>query len=276
MHDSSSVPATSIRSLKGLLALPNDDNRKVIFIALSLCLVCSILVSTAAVQLRPLQERNAQQARKLEILKVAGLPPPTEEIDAFFSQHVTSKIVHLDSGEYSDKFDPTNFDDRQTARDPATSIELSDELDIAKINRRANYARVYLIPDQQQKINKIILPVHGYGLWSTMYGFVALSADTKTITGLTFYEQAETAGLGAEVSNPKWLAQFSGKQAIDPNGKPLIRVNKGPVNPNDANVSHLVDGISGATLTSNGVTKLMHFWLDKSGFGPYLSKMRNK
>lgn len=276
MHNPSPAPARSIRSIRGLLELPNDDNRKIIFIATSLCLVCSILVSTAAVQLRPLQESNAQQARKLEILKVAGLSPANEDIDAFFTQHVKTRIVHLESGEYSDQFDPASFDDRKAARDPVTSMALPDKMDIAKINRRANYARVYLIPDQQQKINKIILPVHGYGLWSTMYGFLALSADTKTITGLTFYEQAETAGLGAEVTNPRWLAQFSGKQALDPNGKPLIRVNKGPVNPNDANASHLVDGISGATLTSNGVTKLMHFWLDESGFGPYLSKMRAK
>ncbi|VAW66204.1 Na(+)-translocating NADH-quinone reductase subunit C [hydrothermal vent metagenome] len=275
-----------VRSIKGLLALPNNDNRKIIFVAASLCLVCSVLVSVAAIQLRPLQEKNKMNARKLEILNAAGLLPlPSgENVESFFSERVNPRIVHLESGEYSDKFDSVNFDDRKIARDPATSSELGADQDIARINRRADYVQVYLIPALQKKdekkdekkIKSIVLPVHGYGLWSTMYGFLALSADTRTITGFTFYEQGETAGLGAEVSNPKWLAQFAGKDAIDMNGKPLIRVNKGPVNPGDKNAHYSVDGISGATLTSNGVTNLLHFWLDKTGFGPYLKKIRGQ
>jgi len=279
VSESSSTPANStppgpMPANRGIFALPNDDKRKIVFVATVLCLVCSILVSTAAVKLRPLQEKNAQHARKLEILRVAGLHPPHGNLDAYFFEHVQSKIVDLQSGEYSKEFDLSTFDERKFARDPSTSMELQAEQDIARIKRRTNYARVYLIPGQQGKITKIVLPVHGYGLWSTMYGFLALSADGRTIAGLTFYEQAETAGLGAEVANSSWLAQFSGKQALDAQGNPLIRVNKGPVKPNDANASHLVDGISGATLTSNGVTRLMHFWLGESGFGPYLAKLQ--
>jgi len=270
------VSETSVRSLKGLLALPNDDNRKILFVIIALSLVCSILVSTTAVTLRPLQEKNAQLARKLEILKVAGLQLPSGDVDTYFSQTVQTKIVKLDNGEYSDEFDLDNFDERKLARDKSTSKQLQAEFDLASIKRRANYARVYLIPDQQGKIVKYVLPVHGYGLWSIMYGFIALDADATTIAGLTFYEQAETAGLGAEITNPNWLAQYSGKLAVDPQGQPLIRVNKGPVNANAANARYSVDGISGATLTSNGVTNLMHFWLGQLGFGPYLAKIRQQ
>jgi len=258
---------------KGLLALPNDDKRKIIFVATALCLVCSVLVSTAAVTLRTLQENNAQNARKMEILKVAGLHSPGEDVDAYFNQHVQTKMVDLNSGNYIENFDVATFDERKAAREHDSSIELQAEQDIAGIKRRTNYVRVYLIPDQQGKINKIVLPVHGYGLWSTMYGFLALSADGRTIAGLTFYEHAETAGLGAEITNAKWLAQFPGKQALDPQGRPLIRVNKGPVNSDDTEANYLVDGISGATLTSIGVTNLMHFWLGELGFGPYLGKL---
>ncbi len=269
MSDSSAIPEN-----KGLLSRPNDDRRKILFVTIALSLVCSVLVSTAAVTLRPLQEKNAQHARKLEILKVAGLRFPDGELDTYFSQHVQTKIVNLDNGEYSEKFDMGSFDERKLAREPNTSLELQPNDDIASIKRRTNYARVYLIPNQQGVIDKIVLPVHGYGLWSTMYGFLALNADTTTVAGLSFYEQAETAGLGAEITNPKWLAQFSGKLALNPQGQPLIRVNKGPVDSANPNAAYSVDGISGATLTSNGVTNLMHFWLGQLGFGPYLAKLR--
>ncbi len=257
-----------------LLNLPNTDKRKIFFVATVLCLVCSILVSTAAVLLRPLQENNAQRARKLEILKVAGLNPLGVNLDDYFEKHVKTKLVNLNSGEYSKEFDVTTFDERKAAREKASSIKLQAKQDIAGIKRRTNFARVYLIPDQQDNIIKIVLPIHGYGLWSTLYGFLALNADTTTIAAVTFYEQTETAGLGAEVTNPKWLAQFTGKQAVDQQGRPMIRVKQGIVNPNDINAKYYVDGISGATLTSNGVTNLMQFWLGELGFGPYLEKLR--
>lgn len=262
---------------KGLLALPNDDKRKIIFVATVLCLVCSVLVSTSAILLRPLQESNAQMASMTEILKVGGLQlPDKKDVERYFSQHVTTKIVDLDSGEYREEFNVDTFDERKAARDQGTSIALQTTQDIARIKRRVNYARIYLIPDQQGNIEKIILPIHGYGLWSTIYGFLALHADGKTIAGLTFYEQAETAGLGAEVTNPKWLAQFIGKQTVDEQGIPKIRIVKGSVNPDDAEAKYLVDGISGASLTSNGVTNLMQFWLGELGFGPYLANLRER
>ncbi|MFV2061576.1 MAG: Na(+)-translocating NADH-quinone reductase subunit C [Gammaproteobacteria bacterium] len=260
---------------KGLLSLPNDDKRKIIFVATLLSLVSSILVSTAAIKLRPLQESNAQYFRKFEILKVAGLLPVQGDMESYFSNNIQTKIVNLASGQYTKEINPETFDERKAARADSTSMALPAHQDIAGIKRRSNYMRVYLVPDQQGKPVKIILPVHGYGLWSTLYGFLALNADGRTIAGLTFYEQAETAGLGAEITNPKWLAQFPGKHAIDKQGKPVIRVNKGVVNPSSKDKNHLVDGISGATLTSNGVTNLMHFWLGELGFGPYLATLGN-
>jgi Na+-transporting NADH:ubiquinone oxidoreductase subunit C len=106
-----------------------------------------------------------------------------------------------------------------------------------------------------------------------MYGFVALDKDLKTIRGLTFYKHKETPGLGAEVDNPNWKAKWPGRLAFDDSGKVVIEVIKGPAG-SPGETPHKVDGLSGATLTSNGVTYLLRFWLGKEAFGPYLDTLR--
>jgi Na+-transporting NADH:ubiquinone oxidoreductase subunit C len=155
------------------------------------------------------------------------------------------------------------------------SINIDDKDDIASIGRRANYAPVYILKEGDA-IKQVVLPVHGYGLWSTLYGFLALEGDFNTVRGLRFYEQAETPGLGGEVDNPKWRAQWAGKKIFDADGNVEIRVIRGHVEPNTANAEYKVDGLSGATLTSNGVTNLLQFWLGDQGFGPYLKKMHSE
>ena len=124
------------------------------------------------------------------------------------------------------------------------------------------------------EIRQLVLPVHGYGLWSTLYGFIALENDLNTIKGLRFYEQGETPGLGGEVDNPKWRQQWKGKRIFDDNGELKIQVIHGHVTHNDPEADYKVDGISGATLTSKGVSNLLRFWLGDRGFGPYLKKLR--
>jgi Na+-transporting NADH:ubiquinone oxidoreductase subunit C len=130
---------------------------------------------------------------------------------------------------------------------------------------------VYLV-EGEQGIERIILPVHGYGLWSTLYGFIALESDLNTVAGLGFYEHAETPGLGGEVDNPRWKAVWSGKQ-VYPQGssEPAIGLIKGKALA--ANV-HDIDGLAGATLTSNGVTNLVKFWLGENGFAPFLTNLK--
>ena len=134
---------------------------------------------------------------------------------------------------------------------------------------------VYLI-EKESEIQKIILPVHGKGLWSTMYGFLALQPDLRTVTGFSFYEHGETPGLGGEVDNPTWKAMWPGKQVFDENGDIAVEVAKGRVNPNDADAIYQVDGLAGASITARGVTNLLHFWLGNAGFGPYLEKLKSE
>ena len=271
---SDTVPTSPRKGwLETFRTMPNDSKPKTLIVALALCLVCSVLVSTAAVKLQPLQQRNQELDRKKIILEVAGLLKPGASIDELFKQ-VEPKVVDLSTGEYVDSIDANQFDQRQAAKDPAQSMQIPPEKDIAQIRRRARYATVYLVKEGD-KVKSVILPVHGYGLWSTMYAFLAVEQDANTIFGLQFYEQRETAGLGSEVANPTWQAKWKGKVVYDEAGKPKIRVIKGTVAPNDPEAQFKVDGLAGATITANGVTNLIHYWLGPEGFGTYLKKFRS-
>lgn len=252
--------------------MPNDSTRKTLIVALALCLVCSILVSTAAVKLQPLQQRNQELDRKKIILEVAGLLKPGVSIDELFKQ-VEPKVVDLSTGEYVDTMDPNQYDQRQAAKDPEMGVKIPPDRDIAQIRRRSKYAVVYLVKEEGQT-KLILLPVHGYGLWSTMYAYIALERDANTIFGLRFYEQGETAGLGAEIDNPRWRNNWTGKVVYGEAEKPQIRVIKGTVAPGDPEAKFKIDGLAGATLTANGVTNLIHYWLGPEGFGTYLKKFR--
>ena len=119
----------------------------------------------------------------------------------------------------------------------------------------------------------VILPIEGKGLWSTLYGYLAVGRDGNTIRGITFYQHGETPGLGGEVDNPKWKALWPGRKAYDAEGHAAIGVIKGQA-PGAAEAPHKVDGLSGATITSNGVTKLVRFWLGDGGFGKFLAGFR--
>ncbi len=257
--------------LEKFRALPNDSKPKTLIVALALCLVCSILVSTAAVKLQPLQERNQELDRKKIILEVAGLLKRGVSIDELFKQ-VEPKVVDLATGDYVDSIDPNQFDSRQAAKDPETNVKIPPEHDIAQIRKRAKYAVVYLVKEKGQT-KKIILPVHGYGAWSTMYAYLALERDANTIFALRFYEQGETAGLGAEIDNPRWRGNWKGKLVYEEPGTPKIRVIRGAVASNDPAAKFKVDGLAGATLTANGVTNLIHYWLGPEAFGSYLKKL---
>ena len=259
---------------KRMLALPNDSPTKTVFVAVALCLVCSILVSTAAVGLKPLQQANASLDLKRNLLLAAGLVEGREaakEVEALFEQNVQTKVVDLAGGEFTDEVDPATFDQRKAAQDPTLSEAIPPDEDIASIKRRAKYANVYFIKDGEN-VTQVIFPVHGYGLWSTLYGFIALENDLKTVSGLKFYEHGETAGLGAEVDNPNWLAQWPGKAAFDDSGNAIISVAKGSAD----NPEHEVDGLAGATLTGRGVANMLQYWLGEQGFGPFLANLRSE
>lgn len=250
-------------------AMPVDSTPKTIFVAVALCLFCSMVVAMAAVSLRPIQELNQLRDKRSNILQVAGLYEEGMDVNQAFLNSFDPRVVELATGEYTDAVDPTTYDERAAAQDLTLSVALDD--DPAGIGRKANYATVYLLEDEGGNIDKVILPIHGYGLWSTLWGFIALEEDGNEIYGLQFYEHAETPGLGAEVDNPRWRSQWNGKKLLDENGDLAITVSK-TVPP--AGEEYHIDALAGATLTSRGVDNLVRFWMGEQGFGPYLDRLR--
>lgn len=250
----------------------NDSIRKTLWVAFSLSMVCAVLVSAAAVILQPVQETNKALDRKRNILAASGLLQEGVSIEEQFKS-VQTRIVDLRTGKFADDAVPENFDQRKASKDPQLSEALSADEDIAKVFRREHHSMVYLLKGPDGGIGKIVLPVRGYGLWSTLYGYIALEADANTIAGIGFYQHGETPGLGGEVDNPRWKAVWPGKQVYR-DGEVQIGLIKGTVDPAAANAAWQIDGLAGATLTSRGITNLVHFWLGENGFEPFLKNLR--
>ena len=247
--------------------MPVDGIVKTVIVAIALCFVCSMVVSFAAVNLKSIQEANKAIDKQKNILQVAGVYHEGIDVNKTFSSF-QPLVVDLNSGKFTDKFDPSIFDDKKAAQDPLLSVSL--ENDPASIGRRTNYATIYLLKKDDGSLDKVILPIHGYGLWSTLYGFIALEDNLNDIFGLQFYQHAETPGLGAEVDNPKWKAQWKGKKLNNENGELMIQVAK-----TQKYKEHHIDALAGATLTSNGVDNLVKFWMGKDGFKKFLNNLKN-
>ncbi len=263
-----------------------DSVQGTIISALVLCVFCSILVSASAVILKPMQVENRLLDRNKNILAAAGLFDPEQhqdsDVNELFAQF-TIKLVDFEQGRLlADEevqqlgLDAEKYNQRKASRDFALSKALNKKQDIAGINRQAKYAPVYILEyksgENKGQIEKIVLPIHGYGLWGTLYGFVALAGDINTIKGLGFYQHQETPGLGAKVDTPKWKAQWPGKlvyaSASEIGGEVAVKLVKG-----GAKGKHEVDALAGASLTSRGVENLIRYWLGKNGFGPFLRNL---
>ncbi|GAC29210.1 Na(+)-translocating NADH-quinone reductase subunit C [Brumicola pallidula] len=245
---------------------------KTVGVVVAVCLVCSIIVSGAAVGLRELQQANAALDRQSNILAAAGLlgeAKTKKEIGIVYDARVVERFVNLTTGEYV--ANPAEGESKpydmygRVSKAPETSTKA--EGSPAGFSRRANVASIFLIKDDDGVVSRIILPVHGSGLWDLMFGFLALDSDGHTIRELIFYQHKETPGLGGEIQNPEWQAKWNGKQLFK-NGNVAIEVNKGDNRDNQ----YAVDALSGATLTSNGVENTLEYWASDNGYGNYLKK----
>lgn len=243
--------------------------------AAAICLFCAVFVSGSAVSLKERQDENKILDRQKKVLVVAGLMSEgadwtAEQIKSTFADNIQARVVDLKTGDYNQSVDVATFDQQKAAKDPATSAVAPDNN--AKVGRLPHQAMIYHVMEAGS-VARLIIPVEGKGLWSTLYGFLALEKDVDTITGITFYQHGETPGLGGEVDNPKWKALWKGRKAFNADQEPTIEVLKGQAG-SVQDAPHHVDGLSGATITSRGVTYLVQFWLGEHGFGPYLAKFR--
>ena len=274
------------------MPLNKDSLPNTFLVATVLCLLCAFVVSAASVTLRPLQLANAQKDRRSNILQVSGFTPEEIEEDGgvkkVFESRFEVRIVDLDTGNDAQAECQAAMDkakDRvvnlseeydqlwasKTNPNKGLSEKLEKKADVCGIKSREKFSEVFIMNSVDGKPELYVFPVRGNGLWSLMQGYLAVKPDFQTVVGLTFYQQAETPGLGGEVQNPDWKALWTDKKIYE-DGVVKLAVIKGNKPGND----YGVDALSGATITSNGVTNMIDFWMGDKGFGPYIKQMQNQ
>ncbi len=258
--------------------MSKDSTVKTITVAAVLCLVCSILVATAAVKLRPLREKNQRLDIQKNLLLAANVLDKNNVsesaiIDGF--SKVQGLVIEFATGDVAGQYQADSFDQAKARSDAALGIDIPRDKDLAGLKRRSRFGKVYKIKENGV-VTQIVLPISGKGLWSTLYGFLSLAPDTKTIKGIGFYKHGETPGLGGEIENPSWQAIWTGKIALNDQFVPQIDVIKGTVDSSNSKADHQIDGLSGATITSRGVEQLINYWLGDNGYGPYLANLRKE
>ena len=252
----------------------NDSITKTLAVAFSVCLICSLVVSSSAVSLRDLQKENKLNDRRLKVLQVADIYDPRLSISEQFLQ-LESKFIDFDTGRIFSEYNNFNIDEYdqvKVTKDANLSKAIPASDDIAIIKNRENVGKIYILRDELENIEKLILPIRGYGLWGTLYGFIAIESDFNTVSGIEFYEHKETPGLGAEVDNPKWKTLWKGKKIYN-NNQVALEVIKGRVEDGDIMSMYKVDGLSGATITSRGVSNMVSYWFSDSGYANLLKEL---
>ncbi len=186
------------------------------------------------------------------MLESIGVPATRENTEELYSKYITESFVLNSKGEPVEGVD-------------AFTVVLRNE---QKKPLEEQYLPVFrATPDDGEKV--IILPVEGKGLWGPIYGYVSLRSDMNTIYGVTFDHKGETPGLGAEINTTPFESMFPGKKLFDNENFVSVQVHKGGADPSDL---HGVDAISGGTITSKGLEKMLFDCLKK--YNDYLLKNR--
>lgn len=250
------------------LAQPNDSRAKTVGVAFLVAFFCATAVSMTAVMLKPLQEANMQREREARMAEmIAALPGMADILREAGADTLDTVIVDLETGAIAEEIDPAQFDYVAAQTDPELSVPLPPDADIASIGRRPNHAPAYLLRDGEQLV-LAVLPVYGTGYQSTIRAYLALEGDLNTIAALSIYEQAETPGIGTRITDAAWQERWQGKQVADDAGFVSIAVVQ-----SGASGPFEIDGVSGATRSSLGVSNLVRFWLGENGFGPFLDRL---
>ncbi len=242
-----------------------------------ICVVCGVLVSTSAVSLKEKQDFNAALDKKKNVLIAAGLiedgePTDAVKIDGLFA-NIESVAINLENGTEDPTFDLEGYDQVKASQDPDRSF--TAPANRSAIKRVPTHAQIFKVNDDAGTLQQIVIPIEGLGLWGTLYGFLAVDADLDTVRGITYYLHKETPGLGGEVDNTRWKAKWPGRKIYGPDGGVEIAVIKGEAAP-AAEAPFKIDGLSGATITGQGVTKMLDFWMGDRGFGPYIKSLKQQ
>jgi Na+-transporting NADH:ubiquinone oxidoreductase subunit C len=258
----------------------NDSPVKAFIIVLLTALVCSSLVSAAVVMLRPIQLNNQMVERSRNIMKLTGLVEqgvtPSDEQMLELYQGMDVRILDIDQAGFNTDLDPLSFDARRAVNNPDLGTDIPVSEDLASLGRRSRFAPIYMVLLENGELDRLILPVNGTGMWSAIYGYIALESDLNTIAAVTFYEQNETPGLGDQIMRPEWQALWEGRQIYDQVGDLRFAVNHGKVEPGSSTWLYEVDALTGATVTADAVTGMIHYWFGPHGYRDFLDSLREQ
>jgi len=231
----------------------------IVFIIIT-SLVAALILSVSSDMLRERQERNVELDIKKNILSAVDLLKEGSDAEGIYKDQIISVVVNSEGKVLDNSI-------------PAEKIDFERELEKKPEERK--FPVFISKQNKDGEVSAYCIPIVGKGLWSTLYGYLALETDLKTVKGISFYKHGETPGLGGEIENPSFQKNFSGKQILTAAGELVsVTVLKGKTRPNSPTLIHEVDGISGATLTSNGVNKLLKNCLII--YEPYFKTVRSK
>ncbi|ADD68783.1 NADH:ubiquinone oxidoreductase, subunit C [Denitrovibrio acetiphilus DSM 12809] len=248
--------------------MQRESDLRTFVTAFVLAVICSFLVSGAAVVLKPLQTKNKELERKKNVLIAGGLYQEGTDIQKVF-ESIEIVFADMKTGEQVKGNSDDYFNNFQSLSTGAESISIPKKEDLAGIRSIPPKVPVFLLKNNDGSLKNVIIPIYGSGLWSTMYGFLALEPDFNTVSGITFYEHGETPGLGGEIENPQWQQKWKGKEVYSGDGEVALSIVKG-----GARGEHQIDSLSGATLTSRGVQGTVRFWMGDKAFGKFFNKMK--
>lgn len=269
--------------------MDKGSNKFVILFQTAVCVVLAILLAGAYNGLSDSIAANQRFDKQRNILKAVGLwdpateaDKPRKELEELFATRMRAEVLEIERGEVEVQVKRAGVVSTEKVEKVLDVVktdhaitELDDLLrDESKkpVAERREFAPFYVRVDEQGEPEAVCIPISGYGLWSTLYGFLALGEDARDVVGITFYDHKETPGLGGEVDNPSWQAQWVGKSVRDASGSLIgINVKKGGAAPDDP---HAVDGLSGATITGDGVQRfVLH---DLETYEPYFQKFQQR
>jgi Na+-transporting NADH:ubiquinone oxidoreductase subunit C len=213
-------------------------------------IIVAALLSIAYIKLKPYQDRNIELEKKQNILSSVGITVDRDNAEAKYSTYIKSEIVLNNKGE---EVEGSAFD-----------VDLGKE-----IKKDVNTQLLPLFISEVDGATRYIIPLRGKGLWGPIWGFIALEDDLNKVYGAVFDHKKETPGLGAEINTPMFQDPFAGKTIFEGEVFTPIKVIKGGPKEGDM---HGVDGISGGTITSNGVSDMLSERL--SMYLPYFNKMK--
>jgi Na+-transporting NADH:ubiquinone oxidoreductase subunit C len=249
---------------------------RTLLVAGGVALFCSLLVSSAVYWLRPIQRAYETIDRNRAILVAAGLIAADatltdgEIVRQFLRFDV--QLVDLDRGEVAAEDDVAarQYDYASAASDLARSRETAAGKDAIGLGRRPLLMPVYVLRDGPI-VERIVFPVFGRGMWSTIHAYVGLEGDFFTVAGVDFFDHGETPGIGDRIENPNWTASWRGKRLLDQRGDRLLRIGGSD---NGSRGEESVDAITGATVTVTAVDRIVGYWFGADGYGPFLSTLR--